>query len=146
MSKFKTNDKLKIYYFDTDAVDIETELDLSEIGSELGQMKLEHIFEDAIFLCPKVYAGKAKDYEYVRVKGLKNPIKFNEFIPLLQKDQKIEISQEKWFKDMSNGIFNVKDEIYTLMITGKKRKLLYNNDNIFYDTLPLRLDNGKIID
>jgi hypothetical protein len=43
-------------------------------------------------------------------------------------------------------LFNVKDEIYTLMVTDSKRKLLYNEENIFYDTEPLRLENGKLVE
>jgi hypothetical protein len=31
---------------------------------------LEHIFNEAIFVAPKVYGGKTDDYEYVRIKGL----------------------------------------------------------------------------
>jgi hypothetical protein len=43
-------------------------------------------------------------------------------------------------------MFHVKDEIYTLMVTDNKRKLLYNEDNIFCDTIPLRLVDGIIKD
>jgi hypothetical protein len=32
------------------------------------------------------------------------------------------------------------------MITDNKRELLYNSENKFYDTLPLKLENGKIVD
>ena len=109
-------------------------------------MKLEHVFEDATFLSPKMYGGKTKDYEYVRIKGLKNPLKYDELKPLLKKDSKLEIQQEKWYSDVSNGMFHIKDEIYTLMVTDNKRKLLYNEDNIFYNTSPLRLENGIIVD
>jgi hypothetical protein len=96
-----------------------------------------------------MYGGITKDYEYVRIKGLKNPINFNSLKSLLKKDSRLEIKQEKWYSDVSNGKFHIKDEIYTLMIIGNKRKLLYNNENIFYDTLPLKRDiskNGKIVD
>ena len=47
-------------------------------------MKLEHIFEEAVFLAPKVYGGINKYVWIVQVKGLKNPISFNELKPLLQ--------------------------------------------------------------
>jgi hypothetical protein len=53
--------------------------------------------------------------------------------------------QEKWYSDITNGRFYIKDEIYTLMVTDNKRKLLYDNENKFYDTLPLKLENGEII-
>ena len=57
----------------------------------------------------------------------------------------VEIKQKKWYSDISEGIFHVKDEIYTLMVTENKRNLLYNDEDIFYLTLPLILEKGKII-
>lgn len=145
MTQFKTDKNLTIYYSDTDSIDINRELDIKYIGKELGQMKLEHIFEDAIFLAPKLYGGITKKYEYVKIKGLKNPIQFEELKFLLKKETKIEIKQDKWYKDISNGIFHIKDEIYTLMVTDKKRKLIYNNNNEFINTEPFKLQDGVII-
>lgn len=145
MTRFKTDNNLTIYYTDTDSIDIDKELDKKYVGNELGQMKLEHIFDDVVFLSPKVYGGKNLDYEYVRIKGLKTPITFKEIKTLLKKDSKLKINQEKWYADISNGKFHVKDEIYTLMVTENKRKLLYNEDNIFYDTAPLKLKDGLIV-
>lgn len=149
MSKFKTlafgGDAI-IYYSDTDSIAMNKKLDPSFIGEELGEMKLEHSFKEAIYLSPKMYGGISKDYEYIRIKGLKNPLNFKELKPLLHKDYKLEIKQEKWYSDISESKFHIKDEIYTLMVTNCKRKLLYNKDNIFYDTIPLRLKDGKIVD
>jgi hypothetical protein len=144
MSQFKTDKNLIIYYIDTDSADVNKEIDSKYIGDELGQMKLEHVFDDAIFLGPKMYGGINKDYEYVRIKGLKNPIKFKELKTLLKKDQKLEIKQEKWYSDISNGIFHIKDEIYTLMVTDKKRKLIFNENSEFIDTAPIKLKNGVL--
>ena len=48
---------------------------------------------------------------------------------LLYKNNKVLINQEKWFKDISNRRINVKDEIYSLMVTSNKRKILYDKDN-----------------
>lgn len=146
MTQFKTDKNLTVYYTDTDSIDIDKELNSKYVGKELGQMKIEHVFEDAVFLGPKMYGGITKDYEYVRIKGLKNPIPFKNLKLLLYKDSKLEISQEKWYSDVSNGKFHVKDEIYTLMVTENKRKLLYNEDNILYDTTPLKLKDGFIVE
>jgi hypothetical protein len=95
MSQFKTMKNITLYYSDTDSIDIDTLLPNKYIGKELGLMKLEHIFNDAVFLAPKVYGGITDTYEYVRVKGLKNPISFNELKPLLYRGSKLEIPQEK---------------------------------------------------
>nr|YP_025890.1 DNA-directed DNA polymerase [Moniliophthora perniciosa]AAQ74286.1 DNA-directed DNA polymerase [Moniliophthora perniciosa] len=146
MTQFKTDKNLIIYYSDTDSIDVNKELESKFIGNELGQMKLEHIFDDAVFLAPKMYGGITKDYEYVRIKGLKNPIKFNELKSLLKKEEMLEIKQQKWYSDISNGVFHIKDEIYTLMVNNKKRKLIYNENNEFIDTKPIKLKNDTIID
>lgn len=144
MSIFKTDPKLNIYYTDTDSIDVNQELKPKFIGSELGQMKLEHTFSSAIYLSPKMYGGKTEEYEIVRIKGLKNPIPYSELLPLLTKNSTLEIKQEKWYSDVSNGLFHIKDEIYTLMVTDNKRKLLYNKESIFIDTIPLILENGSV--
>lgn len=76
MSQFKTMKDTTIYYSDTDSVDINKPLPDNFIGKELGKMKLEHIFKDAVFLAPKVYGGITDSYEYVKVKGLKTQFLF----------------------------------------------------------------------
>ena len=146
MSLYKTIKGLIIYYSDTDSLYVNMELDNKYIGPELGKLKLEHIFNDAVFLAPKVYGGITDNYEYIRIKGLKNPIKFEELKTLLSKESKLEIKQEKWYADISNAKFYIKDEIYTLMVTDNKRKLIFNEDNKFIDTEPLKLVNGQILD
>jgi len=96
MTQFKTNKNLQIYYTDTDSIDIDKELDSKLVGKELGQMKLEYIFEDAVFLSPKMYGGITDNgNQVVRIKGLKNPIDFFELKSLLKKDSSLSISQEK---------------------------------------------------
>jgi len=53
-------------------------------------MKLEHIFDDARYLAPKVYGGIRPSDEYVKVKGLQNPVSFNKLkLLLLNKDTNI---------------------------------------------------------
>lgn len=103
MSQFKTMKDITLYYSDTDNIDIDKPLNPKYVGKELGQMKLEHIFNDVVYLTPKVYGGITDNYEYVKIKGLKNPIKFNELKPLLYKDNKIEIPQEKWYRNISEA-------------------------------------------
>ena len=141
-SPFK-NDQL--LYFDTDSIDTTEILDPNLVGNKLGQWKLEHEFDDVVFLAPKVYGGKNDKYEVVKVKGLKNPIPFNELYPLLKKDQLLKLSQQKWHRDLSNNQILLKNEIYTLMVTENKRRLIHNSEDIFIDTEPLMVIDGKII-
>lgn len=94
MSQFKFMKGIALYYSDTDNIDIDKQLDPKYVGKELGKMKLEHIFNDVIYLIPKVYGGIIDNYEYVKIKGLKTPISFNE-LNLYNKNSKVEVAQEK---------------------------------------------------
>jgi len=80
-------------------------------------------------LAPKVYGGilsdnkntkNTKEIEYVRVKGLKNPLPYSDLELLLNKDKKLGLSQEKWNKHFDKGNISIKEEIYTLKITDNK--------------------------
>jgi hypothetical protein len=57
MSQIKNRDEFTLFYTDTDSIDINKPLEPKFIGKELGQMKLEHIFDKKFFLAPKVYSG-----------------------------------------------------------------------------------------
>lgn len=145
MSQFKSvNNDYNLYYSDTDSIDINKPLPDKFIGEELGKIKLEHIFNDAVFLAPKVYGGVTNTYEYVKVKGLKNPVQFNQLKPLLIKDSKLEVKHEKWYRSISKANISIKQEIYTLMVNNNKRKLIYDNNNKFIDTSPILLKSGII--
>jgi hypothetical protein len=55
MSVFKNNPNFTLYYSDTDSAVIDEMLPASIVGNGLGQMKLEHVINKAVFLAPKVY-------------------------------------------------------------------------------------------
>lgn len=57
MSQFLGDKNLNVLYTDTDSIDIDKPLNPKFIGPELGLMKLEYIFDEAVFLAPKVYGG-----------------------------------------------------------------------------------------
>lgn len=139
MSYFKNMDGYKLYYSDTDSIDIDKPLPEEFVGQELGQFKLEHVFDEAVYLAPKMYGGKTADYEYVRIKGLKNPIPFDELLKLLQKGNSLVKDNQKWYKKIGEGHIFIKNEIYTLSITDSKRQLLFDQNNKFYDTKPIKL-------
>nr|QWL17553.1 DNA-directed DNA polymerase [Chroogomphus rutilus] len=144
MTQFKNNPNFNLYYSDTDSIDRDKPLPDKFLGKELGQMKFEHKFKKIMFLAPKVYAGITDDYELVKIKGVKNPVKFNSLLPLLTRNNKLNINQDKWYKSLSRGGITIKEEIYTLMVTENKRNLIYEN-NKFIDTKPLTLNDTKII-
>jgi hypothetical protein len=138
MSAFKNNKLFNLYYSDTDSIVIDSKLPDNIVGNELGQVKLEYTVEKAVFLAPKVYGLITTDgEEVVKVKGLsKNKIKFNDMSALLQKDSNREYTQEKWVKSILEGTVGIQDQVYTLKVTSNKRELIYNENNILFDTRP----------
>ena len=143
MSYFKNNSDFTLYYSDTDSIYIDGLLPSKYVGKEIGQFKLEDVFDEAVFLSPKVYGGITSDYEIVRVKGLKMPVKFTELKSLLKKGSSLSKSNPKWYKDLSKGYILIKDEIYTLSITDSKRQLIFDTNNTFVDTQPIHINEIK---
>jgi hypothetical protein len=146
-SQFKNNSEYNLYYTDTDSIYIDTPLGNQYIGKELGLMKLECICNDAVFLAPKVYSLVTDNGVIMKIKGLSNKalskISFDDLIELLNQDSKLESKQEKWYKDISNGNIIIKDQIYTLKVTGNKRHLIYGNKLIY--TKPIVITKEKEI-
>jgi hypothetical protein len=160
MSQFKDPKFLKahgltLFYSDTDSAYFNGPLPNSFVDNTiLGAMKLEGIYDQAIFLAPKVYALKnsSTGEEIVKIKGLsknsinKHNINIELLSSLLSKNSNLEFNQEKWFKHLNKGNISIKDQLYTLKVTGNKRDLIYNQDDILVDTIPLILVNGIIIE
>lgn len=145
MSQFLGDKNLNVLYTDTDSIDIDKPLDSKLIGPELGLMKLECIFEEAIFIAPKVYGGILEDgSEIVKVKGFKNPLPFSELSKLLIKDNNLELKQDKWFSSIREGNITIKEQLYTLIPTENKRTLIYSN-NKFVNTKPFTINLDKSI-
>jgi hypothetical protein len=63
MAQFKNNNTLPILlYSDTDSLYFDNPLDPSLVSdTELGKLKLEGIYDQAVFLAPKVYALKNQE-------------------------------------------------------------------------------------
>lgn len=146
MSQFKTLTDTKVFYTDTDSIVTDKPLKDSQVGKELGKMKLEHNYNEAVFLSPKVYSGKTDSYITTKIKGFTSKIGFDMMKMLLLKKSNLILSQDKWYKNLSDGNILVKSESYSLMITENKRKLVYNSQNIFEKTLPLTIKGGNIIE
>lgn len=71
MTKFKNNPEFNLYYSDTDSIYVDKPLHPVFVGAEIGELKLENTFKEAIFLAPKVYSGVLDDgKEITKVKGL----------------------------------------------------------------------------
>jgi hypothetical protein len=145
MSQFKNNPEFTLYYSDTDSIDINKPLDSKFIGPELGKMKLEYVFKEATFLAPKVYGGiDINNTEVCKVKGLKNVVKYSDLKTLLNLNTELKIEQNKWFKNITESNITIKNQLYTLIPTENKRKLIYSNNKLT-NTVPFRIDNNRTI-
>jgi len=145
MSLFKNNPRFTLYYSDTDSIIIDQPLPDKIVGTELGQLKLEHIIERAVFLAPKVYGLITdKGEEIIKIKGVTKEIvsevNIDDLDNLLYKDSTKEFTQEKWFKRILEGEITIDDVVYTLKVTSNKRKAIYT-DNIFSDTIPFKYED-----
>jgi hypothetical protein len=151
MSQFKNNPSLpNLYYTDTDSCYFDGPLDPSFISStQLGKLKLEGIYDQALFLAPKVYSLKNESEEVIKIKGLtKDAIKNNKITIdtlelLLSKDHKLAFTQTKWFKNISESSIQLLDQVYTLQATENKRELIYNKERFLIDTKPILINNGN---
>jgi hypothetical protein len=154
MSQFKNNNTLpRLYYTDTDSLYFDGPIPDHFINNkELGKLKLEGIYDDAVFLAPKVYGLKngTTDGEIIKIKGLSkdsivsNNINLETLDRLLFKDSNIQISQNKWFKHLDKGNISILEQIYTLKATGNKRDLVYNDEDKLIGSTPLHLVDGKL--
>jgi hypothetical protein len=144
MSIFKNSLAFNLYYSDTDSVVIDKTLPEKVVGGALGQLKLEHTIEKAVFLAPKVYGlVDINGNEIIKVKGVTQEIAsdlhFNDLDQLLIEDSSREFTQEKWFKSVIEGDISISDIAYTLKVTSNKRKPHYI-DGTFDRTSPYNYD------
>ena len=86
--------------------------------------------------------------EIIKVKGLNHAgiskLSINSLESLLQKDETLTLNQERWFKNLQDGTITIKEQLYSLAVTGNKRRLNYNN-GILIATKPFILDGSNII-
>lgn len=144
MSYFKNNPYFKLYYSDTDSIVIDKPLPDTLIGKKLGQLKLEHIVNKAVFLAPKVYGIVDQDGNTtIKIKGVTNEgmksITMNSLERLLIQNGELELKQFKWFKKVIDGNITIKEAVYKLKVTSNKRAPIYINEagiNIFTSTRP----------
>ena len=86
-----------------------------------------------------MYGAITKKDVIVKIKGLKNPVSFEQLLSLLKKGAILTSPNKKWYKNMSKSYIQIKDEIYTLSLLESKRQLIYNENNIFTITIRLNI-------
>jgi len=145
MTLLKNNPDFNLYYSDTDSGIIDRPLPPHMVGTALGQFKIEHVINRAVFLAPKVYGFiNEKGEEIVKVKGITKDtitdVHVSDLESLLFLDSAKEFTQEKWFNKTMEGEISVADVIYTLKVTSNKRKTIYI-DRVFSNTRPYLYDD-----
>ena len=107
-------------------------------------MKLRYKFVDSIFIALIVIGGLLKNgTEIVKVKGFKNKIPFSQLKSLLQKDSSLELHQDKWYRCLDSTTILIKNELYNLVATDNKSKLVFYGGKLI-DTVLYIIDVHKI--
>jgi hypothetical protein len=109
----------------------------------LGGLNLEGVYDQALFLAPKVYTLNIKNGKIINIKGLTkeatnlNNISIDTLEMLLNKVQNLAFNLKKWFKNIDRAYIHNLDQIYTLKVTGNKRELVYNTAGVLIETRPI---------
>ena len=106
----------------------------------------KYIIKLGYFVAPKVYSFI--DYKFnnvVKIKGFKNSLFFYELNFVLYKDTVLKRTHEKWYRNWTEGNILIKKELYSLMVTGNKRQLIFDSYQKLVDTRPYIIDEGIIL-
>lgn len=147
MSFYKHLPGYKVFYSDTDSIDLNKPLPVEYIGKDLGKMKLEHIWKNVVYLSSKCYIGIDKEQNvYRKLKGVKvntsqfkeNPIELEDLKKLLYKNNELKFYQERWYKSHQNTNIEIKEIPFTISSNNNKRISIMKNDIRTY-TIPINL-------
>jgi hypothetical protein len=96
INKLKLQFAENLLYSDTDSIFTDVPIPDNLINNELGGLKLEYIFEDAVFLAPKVYGGILENgKEFSKVKGFTKSVPFSDLKTLLIRDKSLLLKHDK---------------------------------------------------
>jgi hypothetical protein len=127
--KYCKENNIKVFYFDIDSIFTNKPLPNEFISDKLGDLKLEYIFKESIFLAPKMYGGiTTENKEVMKLKGFKNAknVGLDKLKLLLQKDFSFKLKHLKWFKNLNEGRILIKENDFTLQQTASKRTVIYS--------------------
>ena len=118
MSHFQNNNKIKLFYSDTDSIYISGNLPENMVSkNEIGKMKLEKTLKKVCFIAPKVYALlDINNIQTIKVKGLKkeNTLSLLDLQSLLFTNNTLIFEQNRWFRYINLGNIKIKDIKYNL--------------------------------
>ena len=132
----------EIIYSDTDSIVTNISLPSHLIGSDLGQLKIEHVIKKGYFLSSKTYAFETEKGEIIKKsKGVfSNSLTINDFEDMYYCNKDIEANRgdtkifyDKGFVKISTKKVILKHNAY------KKRKKIYKNSK-WVDTEPINFE------
>jgi hypothetical protein len=102
-------------YTDTDSVVLRKPLDDSMIGKDLGNMKLEHVIKQGIFIAPKTYIIKTTDGKIIsKAKGVRQGLlKWDDYFNLLN-GTSLTLQQSQFIRKFESGHIVVRHFDYKL--------------------------------
>jgi len=140
MSSIKMEYADSLYYSDTDSFVLSKALPEYMVGDKLGQFKLEYKIIKGIFLCPKVYGLQLEDGSYViKVKGSTVLPTFAQLEQILDRQESLPLSQQRWSKNFNSGEVSINNIIYNLMLTENKRNFVRDNNGNIINTSPINI-------
>lgn len=137
----------KIYYSDTDSVVTDIELPQEMLGKNLGLLKLEHKLKKGYFITSKTYLLETdKDKIIKKAKGFfSDSLSKSDYEEMYFNNKDIFSKKGNTIIDYTNGTVNISDKYATIHYNAyTKRKKLYNEDNLWIDTMPLEYYNNDL--
>lgn len=128
---------LDIYYSDTDSLVLNGQLPPAVCDSaELGLLKLEHQFNEGIFVMPKVYyLDLGEDMYITKCKGLSGKLTKQHYLELLEGNS-LELTSTKWIRSLREGTVLIKrDQPYHIQPLFNKRVKVWSKGK-WIDTRP----------
>jgi len=141
----------KIYYSDTDSIVTDLSVEklkenlYNKIGNKLGQLKLEHLLEEAYFISNKTYILLSTDgTEIKKAKGVSaESLSLNDFKTMYLNSQPIKGEKLSTIINYNKGsVLLQTKEININWDSFKKREKIFDSkNNLWVDTKPLYIDN-----
>lgn len=121
------------YYCDTDSIVIKDNINIKNIGKNLGQLKILYKIKKGIFISPKLYYIDTGENIIIKAKGLSQEnlnLSEKDFEQLLIESGNIKLKQSRWDRSSKIGIkikkfeYNLKNNISKIKIFDKEGKII----------------------
>lgn len=136
----------ELYYSDTDSIVTNRKLPDEMVGRDLGQLKLEYNIKKASFIPSKTYMLELHDGKRIKkAKGVSSDsLDKSDYKNMYFKNQDVEATKGDTHINYERGTVNIKTKQAMLHYNAyTKRQKIYNNNNLWVDTMPFVYDDKK---